>query len=96
MIVPVNIVTVQVNADNSLFVTTGVDYNNDGVDDWGFCLTPKTNYFQAFLAPVLQTHMRECKQVDGGFDCSGADTGQNIFFDVNNFDALIFNVSYSE
>jgi len=31
MIVPVNIVTVQVNADNSLFVTTGVDYDNDGV-----------------------------------------------------------------
>ena len=31
MIVPVNIVTVQVNADNSLFVTTGVDYNNDGI-----------------------------------------------------------------
>ena len=31
MIVPVNIVTVQVNADNSLFVTTGIDYNNDGV-----------------------------------------------------------------
>jgi hypothetical protein len=31
MIVPVNIVTVQVNADNSLNVTTGVDYNNDGV-----------------------------------------------------------------
>ena len=31
MIVPVNIVTVQVNADNSLFVTTGVDYNNDGL-----------------------------------------------------------------
>ena len=31
MIVPVNIVTVQVAADNSLFVTTGVDYNNDGV-----------------------------------------------------------------
>jgi hypothetical protein len=31
MIVPVNIVTVQVNADNSLYVTTGVDYDNDGV-----------------------------------------------------------------
>lgn len=31
MIVPVNIVTVQVNADNSLFVTTAVDYDNDGV-----------------------------------------------------------------
>jgi hypothetical protein len=31
MIVPINIVTVQVNADNSLFVTTGADYDNDGV-----------------------------------------------------------------
>lgn len=30
MIVPVNIVAVQVNQNNSLFVTTGVDYNNDG------------------------------------------------------------------
>ena len=30
MIVPVNIVAVQVNANNSLFVTTGVDYDNSG------------------------------------------------------------------
>ena len=30
MIVPVNIVSVQVNANNSLFVTTGVDYDNNG------------------------------------------------------------------
>jgi hypothetical protein len=30
MIVPVDIVAVQVNQNNSLFVTTGVDYNNDG------------------------------------------------------------------
>jgi hypothetical protein len=30
MIVPVNIVAVQCNQNNSLFVTTGVDYNNDG------------------------------------------------------------------
>ena len=30
MIVPVDIVAVQVNANNSLFVTTGVDYDNDG------------------------------------------------------------------
>jgi len=30
MIVPVNIIAVQVNANNSLFVTTGVDYDNDG------------------------------------------------------------------
>ena len=30
MIVPVNIVAVQVNQNNSLFVTTGTDYDNDG------------------------------------------------------------------
>lgn len=30
MIVPVSITTVQVNTDNSLFVTTGVDYDNSG------------------------------------------------------------------
>lgn len=30
MIVPVPITTVQVNTDNSLFVTTGVDYDNNG------------------------------------------------------------------
>ena len=31
MIVPVNIVTVQVNQNNSLFVTTGIDYDDDGL-----------------------------------------------------------------
>jgi len=30
MIIPINIVTVQVNQDNSLFVTTGTDYDNSG------------------------------------------------------------------
>ena len=30
MIVPVNIVSVQCNQNNSLFVTTGVDYDNSG------------------------------------------------------------------
>ena len=30
MIVPVNIVAVQVNQNNLLFVTTGVDYDNSG------------------------------------------------------------------
>jgi hypothetical protein len=30
MIVPVNIVAVQVNQNNSLFVTTGTDYDSDG------------------------------------------------------------------
>jgi len=30
MIVPVDIISVQVNQNNSLFVTTGVDYDNSG------------------------------------------------------------------
>ena len=30
MIVPVNIVSVQCNQNNSLFVTTGIDYDSDG------------------------------------------------------------------
>jgi len=30
MIVPIPVTTVQVNQDNSLFVTTGVDYDNSG------------------------------------------------------------------
>lgn len=73
------------------------DYNNDGEMDWGFCLTPQTNYFQAFLAPVMQTHLNECEEVagTGAYKCQGADTGQNMFFDVNNFEPLIFNVSLS-
>lgn len=72
------------------------DFNNDGFMDWGFCLTPQTNYFQAFLAPVLQTHLRECKEQDGGgFECEGTPyTGQNMFFDVDNFEPLIHNEGY--
>lgn len=68
------------------------DYNNDNETDWGFCLTPQTNYFQAFLAPVLQTHLNECeKNAEGGYKCLGADTGQNMFFDVDNMEPLIYN-----
>eukprot|EP00584_Thalassiosira_punctigera_P003619 CAMPEP_0172534374 /NCGR_PEP_ID=MMETSP1067-20121228/6761_1 /TAXON_ID=265564 ORGANISM="Thalassiosira punctigera, Strain Tpunct2005C2" /NCGR_SAMPLE_ID=MMETSP1067 /ASSEMBLY_ACC=CAM_ASM_000444 /LENGTH=1089 /DNA_ID=CAMNT_0013319153 /DNA_START=394 /DNA_END=3663 /DNA_ORIENTATION=+ len=70
------------------------DYNNDGEMDWGFCLTPQTNYFQAFLAPVLQTHLNECEVVEGGYKCVGADTGQNMFFDVDNFEPLIYNEGF--
>lgn len=71
------------------------DYNNDGEMDWGFCLTPQTNYFRAFLAPVLQTHLNECEELpEGGYKCVGADTGQNMFFDVDNFEPLIFNEGF--
>mmetsp|Transcript_29112 Transcript_29112/g.58129 ORF Transcript_29112/g.58129 Transcript_29112/m.58129 type:complete len:1070 (-) Transcript_29112:185-3394(-) len=74
----------------------GFDHNGDGEGDWGFCLTPQTNYFNAFLSPVMQTHLKECEQKgDGSYDCSrGANTGQNIFFDVDNFDPLIFNEGF--
>jgi hypothetical protein len=74
----------------------GFDHNGDGVPDWGFCLTPQTNYFNAFVAPVFQTHLRECStSSDGVVTCNrGAFTGQNIFFDADTFEPLIFNVSY--
>ena len=36
----------------------GFDHNNDGEPDWGFCLSPQTDFFYAFLATVLQTHLR--------------------------------------
>ena len=73
----------------------GFDHNGDGEPDWGFCLTPQTNYFNAFVAPVLQTHLRECtKSSSGEVTCNtGAHTGQNIFFDADNFEPLIYNVS---
>jgi ABC-type glycerol-3-phosphate transport system substrate-binding protein len=72
----------------------GFDHNGDGEPDWGFCLTPQTNYFNAFVAPVFQTKLRE-KCTATACD-NGAYTGQNIFFDVDTFEPLIFNVSTSE
>jgi hypothetical protein len=73
----------------------GFDHNGDGVPDWGFCLTPQTNYFNAFVAPIFQTRLRECsKSSSGATTCdTGSFSGQNIFFDVDNFEPLIFNVS---
>lgn len=42
----------------------------------------------------MQTHLNECTLVDGGYECTkGADTGQNMFFDTDTFEPLIFNVS---
>jgi len=70
------------------------DYNNDGIADWGFCLTPQTNYFQAFLAPILQTHLQTCDVVDGKKVCDGLHTGQNMFFDVETMEPLIHNEGY--
>lgn len=61
----------------------GQNHTDDDKPGWGFCLTPQTNYFQAFLAPIMTVNQR---------DESGS-TGQNIFFDTNNFEPLIHNVS---
>jgi len=61
----------------------GQDHDGDGEPDWGFCLTPQTNYFQAFLAPIFTVNQK---------DASGS-TGQNIFFDTDTFEPLIHNVS---
>jgi len=57
----------------------GLDHNGDGEPDWGVCLTPQVNYFYAFVAPILQTQLRN----------SDAKTDQNMFFDVNTFEPLI-------
>ena len=75
----------------------GFDHNGDGEPDWGFCITPQTNYFNAFVAPIFQTNLRECEQTStGAYDCTrGSMTGQNIFFDVDTFEPLIYNVSRS-
>ena len=79
-----NLVTYAVQSDELVDVSeklNGFDHNGDGEPDWGFCLTPQTNYFNAFVAPVLQTHLRECtKSSSGEVTCNtGAHTGQNIF-----------------
>ena len=72
----------------------GLDHNGDGEPDFGFCISPQTKYFYAFLAPILQTHLHECHvNTDGTFDCDLRDrTEQNIFFDVDTFEPLIHNV----
>ncbi|KAL3802961.1 hypothetical protein HJC23_011584 [Cyclotella cryptica] len=75
----------------------GFDHNGDGEPDWGFCLTPQTNYFNAFVAPIFQTHLREClaDSTGEGTICNkGANTGQNIFFDVETFEPLVFNEGF--
>jgi len=64
----------------------GQDHDGDGVPDWGFCLTPQTNYFQAFLAPIFTVNQK---------DASGS-TGQNIFFDTDTFEPLIHNEGYKK
>ena len=59
----------------------GLDHNDDGEGDWGICLTPQVNYFYAFVAPILQTALRDPK--------TGTQTGQNMFFDSDTFEPFI-------
>lgn len=72
----------------------GLDHNDDGEPDWGFCLTPQTNYFYAFVAPIFQTNLRECHSIGNEMKCNGAHTGQNLFFDAETFEPLIRNPGF--
>eukprot|EP00573_Skeletonema_grethae_P003344 CAMPEP_0201690996 /NCGR_PEP_ID=MMETSP0578-20130828/4272_1 /ASSEMBLY_ACC=CAM_ASM_000663 /TAXON_ID=267565 /ORGANISM="Skeletonema grethea, Strain CCMP 1804" /LENGTH=1068 /DNA_ID=CAMNT_0048176103 /DNA_START=182 /DNA_END=3388 /DNA_ORIENTATION=+ len=64
----------------------GQDHDGDGEPDWGFCLTPQTNYFQAFLAPIFTVDQED----------ENGSTGQNIFFDTDTFAPLIHNPGYKK
>lgn len=63
----------------------GQDFNNDGEGDWGICLTPQTNYFYAFVAPFMQSALRD------EFDTQ---TGQNMFFSADTFEPFIRQPSF--
>lgn len=65
---------------------SGQDHDGDGVADWGWCLTPQTNYFQAFLAPIFSVNDKN----------EQGSTGQNIFFDTDTFEPLIHNAGYKK
>ena len=81
----------------------GKDHNGDGIADFGFCLTPQPNYFFAFAAPIFYTTRRTCNAatVDsyaGGSgpapSCDGEITGQNMFFDTDDFSPLLNNSGF--
>ena len=59
----------------------GLDFNDDGEGDWGICLTPQVNYFYAFVAPLMQSVLRD--------ESTGTQTGQNMFFSADTFEPLI-------
>jgi len=73
---------------------SGKDHNNDGVPDWGFCLTPQPNYFYAFVTPIMQRYTQECASVGHPPVCSGDYTGQNAFFDVKTFEPFLDNPGF--
>jgi len=81
----------------------GKDHNGDGQPDFGFCLSPQPNYFYAFAAPIFQTTRRRCDAAtvsiyNGGAGdpptCSGEITGENMFFDANDFSPLVSNPGF--
>ena len=81
----------------------GKDHNGDGIPDFGFCLSPQPNYFFAFAAPIFQTTRRQCDPATlssyaGGAGtpptCNGATTGQNMFFDAEDFTPLVNNAGF--
>jgi hypothetical protein len=64
----------------------GLDFNDDGEGDWGVCLTPQVNYFYAFVAPLMQSALRDPR--------TGTQTGQNMFFSADTFEPLIYQPAF--
>ena len=64
-----------------------LDHNNDGIPNWGFCLRPQVNYFYSIVAPIYQTSLLHCNNNDSIWNT----TVQNLFFDSDTFEVLIFN-----
>lgn len=81
----------------------GKDHNGDGVPDFGICLSPQPNYFYAFAAPIFYATRRTCDETTlddygGGAGtpptCNGGVTGQNMFFDTDDFTPLLDNAGF--
>mmetsp|Transcript_19961 Transcript_19961/g.25912 ORF Transcript_19961/g.25912 Transcript_19961/m.25912 type:complete len:1073 (-) Transcript_19961:150-3368(-) len=70
--------TIEEMAEQSEFLY-GLDHNDDGVADWGFCLSGQANYFFAFVASVFQT----------GFQMPKEEDVVNMFFNTTNFEQII-------
>ena len=71
----------------------GLDHNDDGIPDWGFCLSPQPNYFYAFVAPMMMRSRQACAgRVGGDPDgpplCDGTPSGENLFFNADSFRPL--------
>eukprot|EP00808_Paulinella_micropora_P018061 g22921.t1 len=83
--------TLQELAELSEFFN-GKDHNDDGIPDFGFCLTAQVNYYMAFVAPFLQMTTTTCEP--NSKKCDDTETEQNIFFDAHTMTPLIYNQAF--